>query len=57
MSGPNNIPADIVFIVKDKAHALFKRDNNDLHYVATVPLGRALTGCVVEVDTEIIICV
>lgn len=56
MSGPNNIPADIVFIVKDKAHALFKRDNNDLHYVATVPLGRALTGCVVEVDTEIIIC-
>jgi len=49
--GPNNIPADIVFIVKDKAHPLFKRDNNDLHYVATVPLGRALTGCVVEVPT------
>lgn len=49
--GPNNIPADIVFIVKDKPHPVFKRDNDNLIYTATVPLGKALTGCVVDVPT------
>lgn len=49
--GPNNIPADIVFIVKDKPHPVFKRDNDNLVYTATVPLGKALTGCVVDVPT------
>ncbi|KAK3754830.1 hypothetical protein QZH41_002146 [Actinostola sp. cb2023] len=49
--GPNNIPADIVFIVKDKPHPIFKRDDDNLIYTATVPLGQALTGCVVDVPT------
>lgn len=49
--GPNSIPADIVFIVKDKDHPLYKRNGADLHYVATVPLSKALIGCVIEVPT------
>jgi len=49
--GPNNIPADIVFVVKDKQHKLFKRDNDDIIYTATVPLGKALTGDIIDVPT------
>jgi len=49
--GPNNVPADIVFIVKDKAHPRFRRDGIDLVYTAKIPLGKALTGCMVEVLT------
>lgn len=49
--GPNNIPADIVFVVKDKDHPLFKRVGGDLHYIATIPLAKALVGCVIEVPT------
>lgn len=32
--------ADIVFIVKDKPHPIFKRDDDNLVYTATVPLGK-----------------
>ncbi|XP_006813296.1 dnaJ homolog subfamily B member 13-like [Saccoglossus kowalevskii] len=49
--GPNNIPADIVFIVRDKPHPRFKREDNDLVFTAKVLLGKALTGCSVEIPT------
>ena len=49
--GPNNVPADIVFIVRDKPHPRFKRDGNDLIFTARVLLGKALTGCSVDVPT------
>ena len=49
--GPNNIPADIVFVVRDKHHHLFSRRSNDLVYVAKIPLGKALIGCSIEVPT------
>jgi len=49
--GPNNVPADIVFIVKDKPHSRFRRSGVDLVYTAPVPLGKALTGCTVEINT------
>merc|ERR1719334_118439 len=49
--GPNNIPADIVFIVKDKPHPRFKREENNLIFVAKVLLGKALTGCSVDLPT------
>jgi DnaJ family protein B protein 5 len=35
---PNKIPADIVFIIRDKPHALFKREGCDLKYSAKVTL-------------------
>ncbi|NXI35795.1 DJB13 protein, partial [Galbula dea] len=49
--GPNVIPADITFVVKEKLHPRFKREDDNLIYVATIPLGKALTGCTVEVRT------
>ncbi|BFZ25172.1 hypothetical protein BsWGS_28211 [Bradybaena similaris] len=49
--GPNNIAADIVFIVKDKPHPRFRREGANLIYTAKMPLGRALTGCTVSVHT------
>ena len=49
--GPNVIPADIVFIVKDKPHTRFKRSGNDLVHVAHIPLSMALTGGTITVPT------
>ncbi|XP_015235171.1 dnaJ homolog subfamily B member 13 isoform X2 [Cyprinodon tularosa] len=49
--GPNSIPADIVFIVREKIHHLFKRQHNDLIYKARISLEMALTGCSVDVQT------
>lgn len=34
----NKIPADIVFIIKDKPHAFFTRDGNDIRFKAKVTL-------------------
>nr|WHM27978.1 heat shock protein 40 [Tapes dorsatus] len=49
--GPNNVPADIVFIVKDKQHQRFRREGVNLIHTAKVPLGKALTGCTVDILT------
>ncbi|PVD28192.1 hypothetical protein C0Q70_10778 [Pomacea canaliculata] len=49
--GPNNIPADIVFIVKDKPHPRFRREGTNLIFMAHVPLGRALTQYTVDITT------
>lgn len=49
--GPNNVPADIVFIVKDKPHPRFRREALNLIHTASVPLGRALTGSTVDIHT------
>lgn len=35
---PNTIPADIVFIIKDKPHPNFKRDGSDLVYTSRITL-------------------
>lgn len=34
----NNIPADIIFVIKDKPHATFQRDGSDLRYKAKIGL-------------------
>ncbi|XP_055287280.1 dnaJ homolog subfamily B member 1-like [Moschus berezovskii] len=44
----NNIPADIVFVFKDKPHSVFKRDGSD---VIRISLWEALCGCTVNVLT------
>lgn len=49
--GRNSIPADVVFVVRDKMHPHFKREGSDLHYTAHVTLKQALCGCIVEVPT------
>lgn len=48
---PNTIPADIVFVIKDRAHAHFKRDGSDLLYTAKITLREALTGTTIQVPT------
>lgn len=47
----NSVPADIVFIIKDKTHPLFKRDGSDIKYTAKISLREALTGTSVSVPT------
>ena len=47
----NSVPADIVFIIKDKPHPLFKREGSDIKYTAKITLREALTGCSVSVPT------
>lgn len=42
---PNNIPADIIFIVKDKPHAVFKRDGSDIIYPAKISLKEVCGAC------------
>ncbi|KAH7823926.1 putative Hsp40 [Monocercomonoides exilis] len=41
---PGNIPADIVFVVKQKPHAYLIRDGNDLHCKQAISLSQALCG-------------
>ncbi|XP_066506697.1 dnaJ homolog subfamily B member 13 [Hoplias malabaricus] len=49
--GPNNVPADIVFIVRQKPHPRFVCRKNYLIYTAHISLEMALTGFSVEVET------
>uniref|UniRef100_A0A8C3K908 Chaperone DnaJ C-terminal domain-containing protein n=1 Tax=Calidris pygmaea TaxID=425635 RepID=A0A8C3K908_9CHAR len=41
---PDNMPADIIFILKDKPHSHFKRDGTNMIYTA-------LCGCTVNIPT------
>jgi len=43
------IPADIVFIIRDKPHPQFKRENSDVRYTAKITLKEALCGTKIEV--------
>lgn len=42
---PSNIPADIIFIVKDKPHPVFKRDGSDIIYPAKISLKEVSEAC------------
>ncbi|XP_016115522.1 dnaJ homolog subfamily B member 1-like [Sinocyclocheilus grahami] len=48
---PSNIPADVVFVVKDKPHPVYKRDGSVVIYPAKITLREALCGCTVNVPT------
>lgn len=48
---PNNIPADIVFIIKDAPHKTFKRDGSNLIYTHKITLKEALLGFRMNVPT------
>ncbi|GFR57497.1 DnaJ-like protein subfamily B member 4 [Elysia marginata] len=47
----SNIPADIVFVIRDKPHALFSREGSDLRYKVRLPLRDALCGATIQVPT------
>ncbi|CAH1113052.1 unnamed protein product [Psylliodes chrysocephalus] len=46
-----NVPADIVFVIRDKPHRIFKREGSDIRTTIKLSLRDALTGCVVQVPT------
>ncbi|KAM4677765.1 dnaJ homolog subfamily B member 1 isoform 1-T2 [Discoglossus pictus] len=46
-----NIPADIVFVLKDKPHSVFKREGSDVVYQAKISLREALCGCSINIPT------
>jgi DnaJ-class molecular chaperone len=45
------IPADIVFIIRDKPNPTFKRENSDIRYTAKISLREALCGTKIDVPT------
>ncbi|KAJ1569119.1 DnaJ sub B member 13, partial [Nowakowskiella sp. JEL0078] len=47
--GPNTIPADIIFIIKQKPHQYFERRGDDLVYKTDISLLQALTGNIVDI--------
>eukprot|EP00762_Andalucia_godoyi_P001650 ANDGO_07174.mRNA.1 DnaJ protein homolog 1 len=48
---PGTIPADMVFVIKEKEHPRFRRDGDTLIYTHTLPLVQALTGCNIDIET------
>ncbi|CAN1187659.1 DnaJ homolog subfamily B member 5 [Linum perenne] len=48
---PGVSPADLIFVVDEKPHAVYKRDGNDLIVHQKVSLLEALTGMTVELTT------
>lgn len=49
--GRGKVPADIVFIIRDKPHPLFRREGSDVRYTCKLSLKQALCGTVIEVPT------
>jgi DnaJ family protein B protein 4 len=45
---PRNLPNDLVFVIKEKQHAHFQRQNDDLIMKYRLPLKKALTGFIFE---------
>ncbi|XAR50100.1 hypothetical protein NMG60_11004334 [Bertholletia excelsa] len=48
---PGVIPADLIFVVDEKPHAVYKRDGNDLVTNQEISLLDALTGKILELTT------
>lgn len=48
---PGKVPADIVFIIRDKPHQNFKREGSDIKYTAKISLRQSLCGTMVKVPT------
>ncbi|KAJ6833037.1 dnaJ-like protein subfamily B member 4-like [Iris pallida] len=48
---PNQLPADLVFVIDEKPHDLFKRDGNDLIVHQKISLSEALAGTTLNLTT------
>jgi DnaJ-class molecular chaperone len=51
--GRNKIPADIVFIIRDKPHPLFKREGSDVRYSAKMSLKQVREVMFQELDSNL----
>ncbi|VFQ97663.1 unnamed protein product [Cuscuta campestris] len=45
---PNQLPADLVFVIDEKPHPVFKRDGNDLTATVRITLAEAIGGTTVN---------
>ncbi|XP_055345816.1 dnaJ homolog subfamily B member 4-like [Paramacrobiotus metropolitanus] len=48
---PGTVPADVVFVVKDKPHNVFKREGHDIVCTVKLPLRDALCGTTLQVPS------
>lgn len=48
---PGQRAGNVVIVIDEKPHALFKREGNDLHYTHRLPLADALCGPTMHVTT------
>ncbi|XP_063284030.1 dnaJ homolog subfamily B member 4 isoform X2 [Pelobates fuscus] len=48
---PMTIPADVVFVIKDKPHSNFKRDGSNIVCPVEISLREALCGCSINIPT------
>ncbi|KAK6931169.1 DnaJ domain [Dillenia turbinata] len=48
---PGSCPADLIFVVDEKPHAIFRRDGNDLLVTERITLLQALTGKIINITT------
>lgn len=48
---PNQLPADLVFVIDEKPHDVFKRDGNDIIMNHRVTLAEALGGTTINITT------
>lgn len=48
---PNQIPADIVFVVEERPHEVFVREKDNLVMIYDISLEEALMGTIVAVNT------
>lgn len=48
---PGYLPADVIFVIEEKKHPMFKREGDDLELGVRIPLVQALTGCTITVPT------
>lgn len=48
---PDTIPADVTFVIRDKAHTLFERKDSNLVFKKKITLREALCGTVFQVPT------
>ncbi|GFY96599.1 HSP40/DnaJ peptide-binding protein [Actinidia rufa] len=46
---PGTYPSDIIFVVSEKKHPLFRREGEDLKLVMKIPLVKALADCTLSV--------
>ncbi|KAH8520700.1 hypothetical protein H0E87_001945 [Populus deltoides] len=46
---PGYQPADLIFLIDEKPHLLFEREDDNLVYKAEIPLAQALVGCAISV--------
>lgn len=48
---PGKVPADIIFVLRDKPHSMYRREGSDLRMTVPITLKQALCGVVFDVTT------